>query len=217
MHKFIQNPYPPPKPPTWRNHQTPKTSNPEKSSNRETSNPKKSSNPHEKPKARNLKQINTHRENKNQVRKRVIWLVLFPTLLATKHTKKIIISFNFITLYQTRSVTHMLRLGNGAPMRWCWARVMEAMHVPIYFECYNVHDDMKKVPKEFMNSIRKNKVVFRVDRRKSVVLLGHGFLVWSLVSFAMGLSFVAKGLEWIRSKREIETERIQGAGWLRKI
>ena len=39
-----------------------------------------------------------------------------------------------------------------------------------------------------------------------------GVWVWSLVSFAMGLSFVAKGLEWIRSKRETETERIQRAG-----
>ena len=175
MHKFIQNPYPPPKPPTWRNHQTPKTSNPEKSSN-----------PHEKPKARNLKQINTHRENKNQVRKRVIWLVLFPTLLATKHTKKIIISFNFITLYQTRSVTHMLRLGNGAPMRWCWARVMEAMHVPIYFECYNVHDDMKKAPKEFMNSIRKNKMGFSVDWRKSFVSFDQGCLGLELGVFCHG-------------------------------
>ena len=37
---------------------------------------------------------------------------------------------------------------------------MEAMHVPIYFECYDVHDDMKRVPKEFMNLIRKDKVGF---------------------------------------------------------
>ena len=60
--------------------------------------------------------------------------------------------------------------------------------MPIYFECYGMHDDMKKVPKEFMNSIRKNKMGFSVDRRKSIVLLAMGVWVWSLVSFAMGLS-----------------------------
>ena len=90
----------------------------------------------------------------------------------------------------------------------------------IYFKCYDVHDDMKRVPKEFMNSIRKNKVVFRVDRRKSVVLLGHGFLVWSLVSFAMGLSVWSRGLERSKSKREMESERIQGAKrdiWVRFV
>ena len=66
MQKFIQNPYPPLKPPTW----------------------KKSSNPHEKTKPKNLKQINTHKEKQTEVREKVIWMVLFPTLLATKHTKK---------------------------------------------------------------------------------------------------------------------------------
>ena len=90
----------------------------------------------------------------------------------------------------------------------------------IYFECNDVHDNMKRVPKEFMNSIRKNKVGFWIDRRKSVVLFGHGFLVWSLVSFAMGLSVWSKGLEWSKSKRETESERIQGAErdiWVRFV
>ena len=94
------------------------------------------------------------------------------------------------------------------------------MHVPIYFECYDMHNDMKRVPKEFMNSMRKNKVGFWVDRRKSVVLLRHGFLVWSLVSFAMGLSVWSRGLEWSKSKREMESERIQGVErdiWVRFV
>ena len=186
MQKFIQNPYPPLKPPTW----------------------KKSSNPHEKTKPKNLKQINTHKENQTQVRESDL-IGSFPHSLGSQTHKKIIISFNFVALYQTRSMTHMPRPGDGAPMWWCWSRAMEAMHVPIYFECYDVHDDMKRVPKEFMNSIRKNKVGFWVDRRKSVVLFGHGFLVWSLVSFAMGLLVWSKGLEWSKSKREMESERIQ--------
>ena len=97
---------------------------------------------------------------------------------------------------------------------------IKAMHVPIYFECYDMHNDMKRVPKEFMNSMRKNKVGFWVDRRKSVVLLGHGFLVWSLVSFAMGFSVWSRGLEWSKSKREMENERIQGVErdiWVRFV
>ena len=63
---------------------------------------------------------------------------------------------------------------------------MEAMHVPIYFECYGMHDDMKKVPKEFMNSIRKNKMGFSVDRRKSFILFGHGCLGLELGVFCHG-------------------------------
>ena len=118
--------------------------------------PRKSSNPHEKTKPKNLKQINTHKEKQTQVKERVIWLVLFPTLLAAKQKKKkkIIISFNFVTLYQTRSMIHMPQPSNGAPMQWCWSRAIKAMHLSIYFKCYDVHDDMKRVPKEFMNLIK---------------------------------------------------------------
>ena len=171
------------KKPTQKNKQT---SDPEKLSNPETSDPEKSSNPHEKTKPRTLKQFNTHKEKKTQVRERVNRLVLFPTLLVAKRTQKIIISLNFVTLYQTRSVTHMPRPGDRAPMRWRWSRAMEAMHVPIYFECYDVHDDMKRVPKEFMNSTRKNKVGFWVDWRKSVILFGHGFFGLELGVFCHG-------------------------------
>ena len=58
--------------------------------------------------------------------------------------------------------------------------------MPIYFEFYDVHDDMKRVPKEFMNSIRKNKVGFWVDRRKSVVLFGRRCLGFELGVFCHG-------------------------------
>ena len=47
-----------------------------------------------------------------------------------------------------------------------------------------------------------------------------GFLVWSLVSFAMGLSVWSRGLEWSKSKREMESERIQGVErdiWVRFV
>ena len=47
-----------------------------------------------------------------------------------------------------------------------------------------------------------------------------GFLVWSLVSFAMGLWVWSRGLEWSKSKREMENERIQGVErdiWVRFV
>ena len=162
------------KKPTQKNHQT---SNPEKLSNHQNLQPrkiikpwnlqpKKSSNPHEKTKPRNLKQINTHKEKTNPGQRESDLIGSFPHSLSNqthKKKKKIIISFNFVTLYQTRSVTHMPRPSNGARMQWFWActmEAMEAMHVSIYFECYDVHDNMKKVRKEFMNSIMKNKMGF---------------------------------------------------------
>ena len=168
MQKFKENPYPPLKPLTW----------------------KKSSNPHEKTKPKNLKQINTHKEKQTEVREKVIWMVLFPTLLATKHTKKTISSFNFVTLYQTCSITYMPWPGNRALTWWRWSRAMEAMHVSIYFECNDMHNNMKRVPKEFMNSIRKNKVGFWVDRKESFVSFGHR--AWCLLPWVSW--FGAKGL-----------------------
>ncbi|CAN1226084.1 Isocitrate dehydrogenase [NAD] regulatory subunit 1, mitochondrial [Linum perenne] len=38
---------------------------------------------------------------------------------------------------------------------------MEAMHAPVYFERYDVHGDMKKVPQEVLDSIKKNKVCLK--------------------------------------------------------
>ncbi|CAL5328812.1 unnamed protein product [Camellia sinensis] len=39
--------------------------------------------------------------------------------------------------------------------------VMEAMHAPIFFERYDVHGDMKSVPSEVIESIRKNKTCLK--------------------------------------------------------
>ncbi|CAL5377939.1 unnamed protein product [Camellia sinensis] len=38
---------------------------------------------------------------------------------------------------------------------------MEAMHTPIFFERYDVHGDMKSVPSEVIESIRKNKICLK--------------------------------------------------------
>ena len=93
--------------------------------------------------------------------------------------------------------------------------------MPIYFKCYNMHDDMNRVPKEIMNSIRKNKVGSWVDRRESFVLFGHGCLGLELACLLPWVSqFGAEVLEWSRSKRETKSERIQGAErdiWVRFV
>ncbi|KAF2544266.1 hypothetical protein F2Q68_00028827 [Brassica cretica] len=76
---------------------------------------------------------------------------------------------------QTRSVTYMPRPGDGSPravtlipgdgigplVTNAVEQVMEAMHAPIYFEKYNVHGEMSRVPGEVMESIRKNKVCLK--------------------------------------------------------
>ncbi|XP_010548146.1 PREDICTED: isocitrate dehydrogenase [NAD] regulatory subunit 1, mitochondrial-like isoform X2 [Tarenaya hassleriana] len=77
--------------------------------------------------------------------------------------------------FQTRSVTYMPRPGDGTPrpvtlipgdgigplVTNAVEQVMEAMHAPVYFEKYDVHGDMKKVPQEVIDSIRKNKVCLK--------------------------------------------------------
>ena len=90
--------------------------------------------------------------------------------------------------------------------------------MPIYFECYNVHDDMKKVPKEFMNSIMKNKVGFWVDRRKSFVLFGHGCLGLELGVFCHG-SLDLKQRVWSGSnQREKQRRReFKGLGEFKRL
>ncbi|KAK9287024.1 hypothetical protein L1049_015432 [Liquidambar formosana] len=74
-----------------------------------------------------------------------------------------------------RSVTYMPRPGDGAPRAVTLIpgdgigplvtggveQVMEAMHAPVYFERYEVHGDMRKVPEEVIESIRKNKVCLK--------------------------------------------------------
>ncbi|CAN8229306.1 unnamed protein product [Cochlearia groenlandica] len=76
---------------------------------------------------------------------------------------------------QTRSVTYMPRPGDGAPravtlipgdgigplVTNAVEQVMEAMHAPIFFEKYEVHGEMRRVPLEVMESIRKNKVCLK--------------------------------------------------------
>ncbi|GER55219.1 isocitrate dehydrogenase [Striga asiatica] len=75
----------------------------------------------------------------------------------------------------TRSVTYMPRPGDGNPrpvtliagdgvgplVTGAVEQVMEAMHAPVYFEKYDVHGDMKSVPAEVIESIKKNKVCLK--------------------------------------------------------
>ncbi|CAN1226070.1 Isocitrate dehydrogenase [NAD] regulatory subunit 1, mitochondrial [Linum perenne] len=78
-------------------------------------------------------------------------------------------------LTSQRSVTYMPRPGDGTPravtlipgdgigplVTGAVEQVMEAMHAPVYFERYDVHGDMKKVPQEVLDSIKKNKVCLK--------------------------------------------------------
>ncbi|CAI8588500.1 unnamed protein product [Vicia faba] len=78
-------------------------------------------------------------------------------------------------LNPTRSVTYMPRPGDGTPrsvtlipgdgigplVTGAVEQVMEAMHAPVYFEKFEVHGDMKAVPGEVLESIRKNKVCLK--------------------------------------------------------
>ena len=76
---------------------------------------------------------------------------------------------------RTRSVTYMPRPGDGTPravtlipgdgigplVTGAVEQVMAAMHAPVYFERYEIHGDMKSVPQEVMDSIKKNKVCLK--------------------------------------------------------
>ncbi|XVF62275.1 hypothetical protein PTKIN_Ptkin08bG0204500 [Pterospermum kingtungense] len=78
-------------------------------------------------------------------------------------------------LTPTRSVTYMPRPGDGAPravtvipgdgigplVTGAVEHVMAAMHAPVYFERYEVHGDMKRIPQEVIDSIKKNKVCLK--------------------------------------------------------
>lgn len=76
----------------------------------------------------------------------------------------------------TRSVTYMPRPGDGAPrtvtlipgdgigplVTGAVEQVMDAMHAPVIFEKFgDCHGDMKVVPQEVMESIKKNKVCLK--------------------------------------------------------
>lgn len=81
-----------------------------------------------------------------------------------------------------RSVTYMPRPGDGTPrgvtlipgdgigplVTNAVEQVMEAMHAPVYFEKYEVHGDMRRVPEEVLDSIRKNKVCLKGGLRTPV-------------------------------------------------
>ncbi|KAG8662862.1 isocitrate dehydrogenase [NAD] regulatory subunit 1, mitochondrial isoform X2 [Manihot esculenta] len=91
-------------------------------------------------------------------------------LLSSSHTPSPCSRFT-----SRRSVTYMPRPGDGAPravtlipgdgigplVTGAVEQVMEAMHAPVYFEKFEVHGDMKKVPAEVIESIRKNKVCLK--------------------------------------------------------
>ncbi|KAK3020930.1 hypothetical protein RJ639_046586 [Escallonia herrerae] len=75
----------------------------------------------------------------------------------------------------TRSVTYMPRPGDGAPrpvtliagdgigplVTGAVEQVMDAMHAPVYFERFECNGEMKSVPPEVMESIKKNKVCLK--------------------------------------------------------
>ncbi|KAE8701259.1 Isocitrate dehydrogenase regulatory subunit 1 [Hibiscus syriacus] len=72
----------------------------------------------------------------------------------------------------TRSVTYMPRPGDGAPRAvtlipgdgigpMVTGAVEQVMHAPVYFERYEVHGDMDRVPEEVIQSIKKNKVCLK--------------------------------------------------------
>eukprot|EP01018_Ginkgo_biloba_P001257 Gb_09174 [translate_table: standard] len=78
-------------------------------------------------------------------------------------------------MMQRRSVTYMPRPGDGAPravtlipgegigplVTGAVVEVMKAMHAPVYFETYEMHSTMEKVPAEVIDSIRRNKVCLK--------------------------------------------------------
>lgn len=60
-----------------------------------------------------------------------------------------------------RAVTLIPGDGIGPLVTGAVEQVMEAMHAPVYFEKYEVYGDMKAVPPEVLDSIRKNKVCLK--------------------------------------------------------
>ena len=83
--------------------------------------------------------------------------------------------------------------------------------MPIYFKCYNMHDDMNRVPKEIMNSIRKNKVGSWVDRRESFVLFGHGCLGLELACLLPWVSqFGAEGWSGANQREKRRVREFKG-------
>ncbi|AEE86544.1 NAD+ dependent isocitrate dehydrogenase-like protein [Arabidopsis thaliana] len=75
----------------------------------------------------------------------------------------------------SRSITYMPRPGDGAPrtvtlipgdgigplVTGAVEQVMEAMHAPVHFERYEVLGNMRKVPEEVIESVKRNKVCLK--------------------------------------------------------
>ncbi|KAH7851343.1 hypothetical protein Vadar_010185 [Vaccinium darrowii] len=96
--------------------------------------------------------------------------------MASPILKRLVQSSNPPLQLGLRSVTYMPRPGDGAPrpvtlipgdgigplVTNAVEQLMEAMHAPVYFETFDeVHGDMKRVPQEVIESIRKNKVCLK--------------------------------------------------------
>lgn len=60
-----------------------------------------------------------------------------------------------------RLVTLIPGDGVGPLVTGAVEQVMEAIHAPVYFEKFDVHGDMKKIPEKVLESIRKNKVCIK--------------------------------------------------------
>ncbi|CAM8972349.1 unnamed protein product [Rhodiola kirilowii] len=81
-----------------------------------------------------------------------------------------LISLYNIDRLRAKTVMYMPRSGDVAPrvvtlidgtnplVIGAVKQVMKAMHVPVYFEKFGIHGDMKSFPSEVMESIKKNKV-----------------------------------------------------------
>ncbi|KAJ6717249.1 DECARBOXYLATING DEHYDROGENASES-ISOCITRATE ISOPROPYLMALATE TARTRATE [Salix koriyanagi] len=91
-------------------------------------------------------------------------------------------SFSLTPIPISRSVTYMPRPGDGTPravtlipgdgigplVTNAVEQVMQAMHAPLYFEKYEVHGDMNRIPAEVIESIKKNKVCLKGGLRTPV-------------------------------------------------
>ncbi|CAM8977919.1 unnamed protein product [Rhodiola kirilowii] len=62
---------------------------------------------------------------------------------------------------ERRSQTVTLIDGTNPLVIGAVKQVMKVMHVPVYFEKFGVHADMKSFPSEVMESIKKNKVCLK--------------------------------------------------------
>lgn len=61
----------------------------------------------------------------------------------------------------TRTVTLIPGDGIGPLVTGAVEQVMKAMHAPVQFETYEVKGDMKRMPEEVMDSIKRNKVCLK--------------------------------------------------------